>query len=255
MSDIIQKRIDNMRLRTDKHGDKWDAGLVSDLSYLADQLEVLMMENKILREQIFIMEQEAPEEQRWENWLAAKLQRAITHNDDYYLRNIKKDYVEITNSINNDIFVITIQKKHGKTPEQLREQSEIRRLKAIQKIVNLLKQNKQMAAKLSQQFTDIQKLTTIRTYPETLEAKSKEELEQIIARVNELIKRFNKDVYSRQLSKLQPSMKASFHEAWTRAATSDAKARTLEKENKQLKLELMKKKHPTSRILKRKRGK
>jgi hypothetical protein len=245
----IQSRIDAMRVRLDRQEAKYDISVIHDLTYLSEQLESLMEENKILRDQIFTIEQQVPEEQQWENVLAAKLQRAILNSG------IKKEYLEILNSTNNDIFVITIQKKFGKTPEQLLQQSEIRRLKASQKIVNLLKQNKQLAEKLAQQAQEVQLLMKIRYSfdNEEINISSEKEFRTLIDRVNKLIGKFNQRMLAVNLQKLHASFKSAYQEGWTRAAISEAKAIASEKEIKKLKMELMKKKHPRSRF--RKKGK
>lgn len=243
---IIQERINLIRRRTEKFELKFDPVLVSDLYYLADQLESLMEENEILREQVFVIEQVVPEEQRLENILASKCKRIVLDNTRNTIPNIKKEYLEITNSINNDIFVITIQKKFGKTPEQLREQSEIRRFKAVQKIVNVLKQNKKLRELSAELRKDVFSLSAIRMPDEASELKTQEEIQRAIDLLNKVIRSFNLIMFRRGLNKLQPSMRASFHEAWERAAHSDFKVSSLEKEVSSLKRKLIAAKHFTN---------
>lgn len=258
MSDnVIQKRIDLMRVQLEKFDNRLhDKDLVSDLEYLADQLETLIRTNQILRDQIFNIEQAVLFGEPVENVLAAKLRRMLVDNDEYCRLDIEKDYLEITNSINNDIFVITIQKKFGKTPKQLLEQSEIRRLKATTKFAHLLRESNRMKEKLSKQEKDIQTLIAIRTDTLEVQTKSKEDIQRAIDQLNIIIQQYNITTFRKGLNKLSPSMQTAFHEAWQRAALANHQVAVLESANKKLKTSLLQKKSQVSRFSAyRKRGK
>lgn len=239
---IRLRRIETARLLLDKNYTSADRSLAGELDYMCDQADQLEQENEILREIMFNLAQEAPEEQRWENILAAKLHRAVLLNNDLLWRDIKKDSLEITNSINNDIFVITIQRKFGKTPEQLREEAVDRRLKAEDKVKNLSKAAQEMEKKLRDQQRQIQTLLALRMDSPEVEAKTKEEIQRLIDAVNTLIKNYNKTVFPRELGKLTDSMQKAYREAWQRASVSEFQVRRLETKVLELKHLLNKKK-------------
>jgi hypothetical protein len=244
MIKLTQRDLDVIKIRVEKHL-SLEGSTIGDVINLCDNVSYLAQEVQSLKDRVFDLEQSAPEEKRWENILANKLNYSLAKN--------KKDYLEITNSINDQVFIITIQKKFGKTPDQLRRQSEIRRLKAATKIVSLLKANKEMATKLSQQFREIQTLTTLRMPTPEIEAKTHEEIQYIIDKVNVLIKNYKKIVFPRQLAKLTGSMQESFREAWHRTSISYGKIASLEAQVKALKRALSDKRITSSRLGYRKR--
>ena len=195
-------RVEMARLHLEKnYNTSVERNMVSDLDYMCDQVTQLEDENTMLRENCFNIEQRVPSEQQWQNILACKLQRAVLQNDDYFLRKIKKDSLEITNSINNDIFVITIQRKFGKTPEQLREEAVDRRLKAEIKVENLSKAAREMEKKLAEQHKQIQTLLALRMDSPEVEAKTKEDIQRLIDTVNTLIKNYNNTVFPKEIGR------------------------------------------------------
>lgn len=214
---------------------------------LCDEAEKLWNENRALREQLFQIEQEQDPERRWENILAAKLDRAIREN-------INKDYLELSNSINNDIFIITIQRKFGQTPEQLRRSSDIRRLKAAKKIVNLLNDNRQMQKKLNQLDKELRALKIVEdaTWDNI---KTREDLELVIDAVNNFIKQHNTAIWRKQIGKMSGSIRESLHESWTRVADNQHKVNEIKKELEAIKIQLNRKNVDKSKFSKyRKRG-
>jgi len=195
---------------------------------LCDEAARLWIENKLLREELFEIEQEQDADKRWENIIACKLDRAIAENR-------QRDFFEITSSTNNGIYIITIQRKFGQSPEQLRYSSEIRRLKAAKKIVNLLKDNKIMQSKIIQLNEDLRILKAVKN-TDWDDIKTREDIEKAIDMVNYFIKQHNQVVYRKHLAKLTNSMRESFHEAWARAADASWKLLEIKKELEALKL-------------------
>ena len=247
---IRLRRVELARLYVDKNWKVLDTNLAGDLDYMCDQVVQLEQENEILREIMFDLEQTAPEEKRWDNIIASKLRRAILVNDDFLLRDIKKDSLEITNSINNDIFVITIQRKFGKTPEQLREEAVDRRIKAETKVENLSKAVREMEKKLAEQQKQIQTLLALRMDTPEVEAKTKEDIQRLIDAVNTLIKNYNKTVFPRELAKLTGSVQTAYREAWNRAAIIESQVRQLTAKVLELKQLLNKKRAGNSKFSK-----
>jgi hypothetical protein len=249
-SKFTQQRIDFVRLYVEKHVDP-NSSIPEVVTELCDESSKILEDNALLRENIFNLEQVVEPERRWENILAAKLARAVQENN-------KEDYLELTNSINNDIWIITIQKKFGKSPEQLRQQSEIRRLKSVNKVMHLLRDNKQMQRKLAELSFELQTLKFIKknlSNPEE-ELKTRQEIEMAIKLVNNYIAQFNTQFYRREIGKLTSSMRESFHEAWIRSAESMWKVQSLEKKIKELRLQFNEKGVVASKFGKyRKRGK
>jgi len=195
---------------------------------LCDDVSKVLEDNAFLRDSLFQVEQSVEPDQRWENILAAKLARAVQENN-------REDYLEITNSSNNETFIITIQKKFGRTPEQLRQQADLRRLKAAKKIVNLLRDNKHMQKKLIEQDADLRLFKRIGDGIYKDETVTRQEIQKAIEYVRKLVGDFNTNFYRREMGKLTVSMKASFHEAWVRVANSSSEVKKLEKDIKELK--------------------
>lgn len=227
--------LDTLKIYLEKNLDSKSYVVYSSVMKLWDFAKAQLKLNRWLDERLFEIEQLAPNENKWDTILAEKLERAITLNDN------KKDYLEITNSINNDIFVITIQRKFGQTPEQLQKQSDIRRFKASKKIANLLNINKQLQGKLIRQEKDIRTLTLLRMPNLEDELKTREEIQRAIDQINILVKNYNKHVFNRELVKLTTSMRSAYQEAWTRSALVSSENLKLAKEIKLLKQELNRK--------------
>jgi hypothetical protein len=241
------QRIDVIRKYIEKHISLPYRGAEEVVIELCDEAEKLYEENVLLKEQIFQIEQEQNPDKQWETILAAKLDRAIRENSD-------KDYLEINNSVNGKVYTITIQKKFGKTPEQLQQSSDLRRAKAAQKIVNLLRDNKIMQAKLYQlneQFSVLKKIK----YHEWDDIKTREDIQVAIDMVNLLIKQHNNFFYKREMAKLTNSMRESFHESWSRVSQYQWEASNLQKEIVALKQELNRKNIEKSKFKKYGRNK
>lgn len=204
---------------------------------LCDEAQKLWEENVLLREKLFEIEQLVEPEKQWETILAAKLARAAE-------KNIEEDSLEIINSINNDIWIITIQKKFGNTPKQALQQSEIRRVKALNKVAHLLKENKRMQKKLSEQDLELRAFKSLKLHfnnPES-ELKTRQDIELAIKAINLHIGQFNTHIYRDGIAKLSNSMIESFHEAWSRAGDANLKVLELTKSNKELLLQITEKK-------------
>jgi len=238
-------RIDYTRKYVEKHADFLSTIEVVD--ELCDETQKLWEENVALREQIFQIEQEQNPEKRWETILAAKLARGIRENNG-------KDYLEFTNSTNNDIFIITIQKKFGRTPEQLLRSSEIRRLKAAKRIVNLVQNIKGLETVIAHQTDEIKTLKLLKKGAWD-EITTRQEINTAISMINSLIRQYNQEFYRREFLKLSNSMRELLHEAWTRVADSNYKIIELKKKVEILKIELNRKNVEKSKFSKyRKKG-
>lgn len=140
----------------------------------------------------------------------------------------QKDRQEQLVSINKDIWIITTQKKFGKTFEQLLEESEIRRLKAEKKIANLLIANKQLLNKTKYLQKDIEALTSIRFPDHDNLPQSAEQVQRCINNLEKILKSFNAFVFKRQYKEWHLSIRDSFNEAWRRAAELDTIVKELE---------------------------
>jgi len=236
------QRIDFVRAYVDKHIDKDTLSTHEVVMELCEETAKLWVENQSLREQLFNIEQEQDPEKRWETILAAKLDRAIREN-------LNKDYLEINNSTNGEVYTITIQRKHGQTPEYLRRQSDIRRLKAEKKNEHLLNDNQQMQKKLHQLDEELRILKAIKN-GDWDDIKTRQDIEVAIDIVNHFIRQHNQHAYKKQLAKLTNSMRESMHEAWARASEASWKVTEIKKELEALKLELHRKNVEKSKFAK-----
>lgn len=228
----VQRKIELMKERADKFETKltsvYEAGLISDLRELSSELLSFVKENSILKEQIFNIEQSCSEENKWENILAAKMQRAFS------LNNSEKDFFEITNSINNDIFVITIQKKFGKTPYQLLKEAEIHKSKALSKVSNL---NTEISFLYKKNLEKDQLIRLLNNYKnKTLEDLElyQNELGDVIDWVNRLISSNNSIVYRNAIKKMHVSFSEVVSEAWEKYLASHDEVLKLKKKLSQL---------------------
>lgn len=219
------KRIEFVRRYVEKHFEVKPSSL-DVVMELCDEAEKMWEENVLLRENIFTIEQMVEPEKQWENILAAKLARATDGNN-----------LEITNSTNGDTWIITIQKKFGKTCHQSWQDSEQRRLKAEKKIENLSKENKQTQFKLAKYEAELQ---TFRSLKARLngsteeEAKVRLDINKEIELVNGHISQFNSSFYRKEIGKLTVSMKEAFYEAWSRASAESSKNSVLMREKNHL---------------------
>ena len=242
------KDIEFARTYVTKHTTSKNLNTEEIVLNLCDNAQKFLEENAALKEQLFNIEQEQDPEKQWETILAAKLERAIRENKN-------KDHLEFFNSINGEVYTITIQKKFGQSPEQLRRSSEIRRLKAAQKIVNLLKDNKQMQQKIIQLNEDLRILKAIKN-GDWDDIQCRKDIERAIDMVNYFISHHNQTVWRKRLGQLTNSMRESHHEAWARAADSAYQKNKIELELKALRLELHRKSVQKSKFSKyRKRNK
>lgn len=239
--------IEAIRIRADKNLAKYDVPY-SDIMKLCDDAEALRKENSLLRQNLFELEQQVPEDQQWQNVLANKLERALFAHDG-------KDYLEINNSINNTTFTISIQKKFGKTPVQLLRQSEIRRLKALSKIVGLLNELKKLRTVCFQNRTEITLLRNIGNPTVDEELLNRDKIAITIRALSDVVKSYNSTVYGRQVMKLHTSMKQVLQEAVTRASHCEWKFDKLQTEHRKFKKDSLKHKTLSCRIYKKQRRK
>lgn len=241
-----KKDIQNIRIRIEKHVNP-ESIVYSDANNLCKWVVSLLDELSVLKQRLFDMEQSLPSEQQWQDIVYAKLELALLEN--------KKEYLEITNSTNNDILLITIQRKFGKTPEQLMKQSEIRRLKAANKIVNLLKNIKDLERKCSEREQEVYALMAMdMSSPESI-LETETSLKKAITLLERKVRSFNMIRLRREFTALHPSMRSAFHEAWERAALSDSKSRNLEAQLNGIRLKSSKEKKPVSKLYKKRRAK
>lgn len=233
MQKLSEKDIENIKIRLTKHEDLTSKNVITILNLCKHYL-FLLSENKMLRQELFDVEQTLPEENRWQSILATKLQLAINSQ--------KKscDFLEIVNSINNESYIITIQKKFGNTPNQLLKKSEIRRLKAVNKIVNLQKIIKELKGENQAQKATILSFKLLRDSTlEGLEA-TKAQLIKSYEILASRAKTFNlqASIYNVKLKDTPNSCRESLQEAWQVASKESLRAQSLEVEVKKLKISL-----------------
>lgn len=245
---LKKEEIDAIKIRAIKNL-KPESQTFSDIERLYESHLALCNENARLKQNLFDLEQAAPEEQQWQNVIATKLDRAVSSDG--------KDYLEINNSINNEIYTISIQRKFGKTPKQLLDQSEIRRLKASKKVLNLLREKRVLEAALAKLNIEVNAFKILTGPSDNTESEvlARTRLDIMIKIVNRCINTFNNTLYRRSLNKLHESTKSSFHEAWARAVEAEVKARGLLEDNQKLKHAFLKRKSSICRIYKKRQKK
>jgi len=228
--------INLIKIRIEKFLDS-NHTIYQDLLELCDDFVCLKQSYQDLKYKLLELEEQVvPDECRIENILASKLGHAIEIDN--------KNYLEINNSITGEVYTITIQKKFGNTPKQALQQSEIRRVKALNKVAHLLKENKRMQKKLSEQDLELRTFKSLKLHfnnPES-ELKTRQDIELAIKAINLHIGQFNTHIYRDGIAKLSNSMIESFHEAWSRAGDANLKVLELTKSNKELLLQITEKK-------------
>jgi DNA repair exonuclease SbcCD ATPase subunit len=194
----------------------------------------LLSENKMLREHLFDAEQQLPEEHQWQNILAAKLQLAINSQEK------SRDHLEIISSINNEPYIITIQKKFGNSPGQLLKKSEIRRLKAVKKITNLQKMMKELVKTIESQSRVVDAYKMI-FFEQEKSLEGLAEQREILAKAYDLLK-YQAGKYNIRVTSYLPSLKEaptscfqSIQEAWQAAGRESNRAYRLQREVDNLK--------------------
>lgn len=234
-----------IKLRADKHLKISSTSHKDILAAVECALE-LLKENSLLKEKLFDIEQSLSDEHKINNIIDAKLSLALLSNN-------KKDFLEINKSINNNVWSIIIQKKFGKTPQQLLQSSDLRLKKAIKKIVNLHKELKvfeQKNTKLAQTNIVLNKLKA--DSPEEL-IKTGDEIQILIDLVKSKISSYNGLITKDSLKKLHRSFSDSLQEAWGRAAYAEFQTRKVQTELDSLKNKLAKKKSLSSLIYRRRK--
>jgi hypothetical protein len=234
-----------IKIRADKHLKK-DNICFSDIENLCETVLQLHKENSLLRQNLFELEQQVPEEQQWHNVIANKLERASFFSGE-------KDFFEISNSINNVIYTISVQKKFGKSPVQLLRQSEIRRLKASQKVVNLHKERRSLEETCSRLKAEVFVLEKIGTPSLENEPLSREKLDISLKTIERVARSFNSQFYRRETLKLHISVREILHEALSRASQASYDLTRVKAENLKLRGAFLIKKHPICRIYKKRR--
>jgi hypothetical protein len=205
----------------------------------------LTKENSLLKEKLFDLEQSLPEEQQWQNIIASKLELSFFENGC-------KEFLEINNSINNQTYTIIIQRKFGKTPKQLFDLSEIRRLKVIKKNIALQKHIKSLevsCANYSKELAALKYIMGIFKSDDDVEV-TRKLVEAAIANTKALVLTFNNSFIKYEGAKLHSSFKEAFREGFRRASEAENFNDKLIKEIKILKREILKKKYPRCRIYK-----
>ncbi len=235
-----------VKLRASKHLNV-NSVAYKDILFVVDSALELLKENSLLKEKLFDIEQSLSEEDKINNIIDTKLNLAL-------LSNKKEDFLEINKSINNNVWTIIIQKKFGKTPQQLLQSSNIRLDKAIKKIVNLHKEVDRFQKSnldLSQKNLLLNKLNV--DNPENL-IKTGEEIQVLINLVKEKISKYNGFIVKDSIKNLHRSFNDSLQEAWGRAAYAEFQARKVQNELNILKNKLAKKKSLSSLIYERRKG-
>jgi len=245
MRTINKSTLDSIKIRVEKFLNKKDI-LFYDYENMRENILFLIKENAVLKEKLFDLEQELPDDKRWENILASKLELA-------FLENEAKEFFEINNSINNQTYTIIIQKKFGKTPKQLLKSSEIRRLKAIRKIVSLQKHIIELQKTCTDYNNQIGALTNIVSKPfqndESVRL-SRQIVEAALLKAQQLAHSFNTQFIKYETVKLHKSFTASYYESWRRASDAESQVEKLKNEISKIKRVILQKKYPFCRIYK-----
>jgi hypothetical protein len=230
-SSLTPEKLNLIKLYLEKH----PTNSTSERANLFEEIHALLEDNRILRETLFQMQQQVPPEQQWQQILAAQLQRAVQENG-------KQDALEITSSTPEaeGVWVISIQRKHGKTPEQRYQDAEARRLKAVSKVTNLIGANRDLRQKLAKQTKELNACAFLkRTFlTEDEEVKTRQEIELMIDFVNKQVSQFNAAFYRHKVVTLTPSVQGMIGEAWSRAYIADMKSALLIRENQKLKAKI-----------------
>jgi hypothetical protein len=217
-----------------KYSNKSSLECLEIVKELSKKYLALLAENKMLREYLFDAEQGLPEEQQWQNILAAKLELAISSQEK------RRDYLEITSSINNEAYTITIQKKRGNTPEQLLKKSEIRRLKAVKKVTNLHKTVKELSNSIETQRKTVDSYRIL-FFDQASSLEGLADQRGLLMRAAELWKTHavgynaRADSYFIRLKEVPTSCFLSLQEAWQSASREADRANRLQREVNNLK--------------------
>lgn len=238
--EFSKKALDLILLRANKHLDP-KSKEYSDISAAVNCAYHFIKENSLLKEKLFDIEQSSSEENHILNIIDAKLSLALFSNN-------KKEFLEINKPTNNDVWSIIIQKKFGQTPQQLLKKSEIRRIKALQKIINLHKENEELREVMRRIRSENNLLQALKVNSLEEILNTKEELQKLRNIVIDRINRFNNVIYRKEMPNVHDSWRDHIKEAWQRVSISDTKLAKAEKELSLLK----KKKHPLSLIYARK---
>ena len=246
MKRITKETLDSIKIRVEKlfAYSKPDV-VLQDYEDMRAGILFLLHENVFLKERLFDLSNALPEEQQLHNILATKLELAFLEND-------AKEFLEINNSINNQTYTIIIQKKFGKTPKQLLDISEIRRLKVIAKNISLQKHIKTLqdtCAAYSHEVSALKHITGPFKSDDDVQL-SRKAVELAQDHAKGLVTNFNQSFIKYEGAKLHKSFVEAFQEAWRRAYDAESKRISLIKEIKQLKKEILKKKYPYCRIYK-----
>jgi hypothetical protein len=222
----ILSLVNETRIRLDKFLSKYssvDLVLPQKVNALLSVVEYLLKDNDVLKEQIFQIEQEVPEEQRWHNIIAAKINRVLASNNP-------PEYFEITSSDPQKTVILSFQKKYGKSPQTI-----IRELQAVNKKLetkndNMVKSTLELERKLSILKKECAELKNFQIGSDELMLENQAELERHIERLNKVIQRYNLTMIRKKLATLHKSMVGAFYESWTRAANSESNVMRLNNE-------------------------
>lgn len=244
MKKISKESIDSILIRAKEKLSLNDV-LFSDVKDLTDNVSFLSKENDFLKETLTSLEKTLPPEQQWQNIVSSLIELTFLHKN-------KKDFIEINNSINNQTYTIIIQKKFGKTPQQLLESSEIRRLKLIKKNIALKKQIITLQDQCKSYRKEIVALKYIQNKFDSDESVqlSREFVSKVIDSATSLVQSFNNKFIVFEKLKLHKSFGEAFDEAWRRALEAENKVLKLKNENKKIKRLVLQKKYPLCRIYK-----
>lgn len=237
MKKIDEKEIRNLKVRFDKQ----DLDKQNTLSIIRDLYHTclrLFEENNFLKDTVNSISHDLPAEKQWQNILSTQLELGLLSQEK------SRDFLEITNSINNQVYTVTIQRKFGNTPNQLLKKSEIRRLKASEKIVNLKKEIRELKECINSHKLRIDRLLLTQ---ERFPIASLEELNITKEKIIEAYKflqstanRYNvrAQAYQVRVRDVPRSVMDSLHEAWAIASKEINHTLRLQKEITQLKVKL-----------------
>jgi hypothetical protein len=219
---LTLRQIEAIVIYAEKHLN--NATVLNDIHSLHEHILIQNKEISFLKERLFHLEQMLPDEIQAETILATKIEDAILKN--------KKEFLEIQNSINNDIWIITIHKKFGKSVKQLLDESEIRRLKAENKFKSVLKEIEQYKHTIAWKTDQINALQLLQGTDIEVNRKIIKDATNKLAMYYH---RFNMKFIQAGRDKLHESFFGALNEALHRASNAEYTAKYLRTELNRLK--------------------
>lgn len=245
MKILSKKELDAIKIRLEKNSEE-NGIVLSDYRKMRDTIEYLTKENDTLKSSLFNLSQDCPEDKKWENILASKIELSFIENN-------AKEFLEINNSINNQTYTIIIQKKFGKTPKQLLDILENRKNKTLIKYCRLKRHTailEKTCRGYNRQINNLINLLSKNFKNDNEVLKSRENIELAIKNVQNLVYEFNSSFIEFEASKLHKSFSNAYHEQRRRASIAEHQVKMLKNEIKDIKRCVLQKKYPLCRIYK-----